>query len=94
MDYKAFLENKTVVSKDTGFTIKREDLNSNLFEYQKDIVVWSLKKGKSAIFADCGLGKSLMQLEWSNKVHERTNGPILILAPLAVTLILLSSSNF
>lgn len=85
MDYKAFLENKTVVSKDTGFTIKREDLNSNLFEYQKDIVVWSLKKGKSAIFADCGLGKSLMQLEWSNKVHEKTNGPILILAPLAVT---------
>ena len=46
MDYKAFLENKTVVSKDTGFTIKREDLNSNLFEYQKAIVVWSLKKGK------------------------------------------------
>lgn len=85
MDYKSFLEKKTIVSKDTGFTVNRKDLNNNLFEYQKDIVIWALKKGKSAIFADCGLGKSLMQLEWAEKVHEETNGSILILAPLAVT---------
>lgn len=85
MDYKSFLEKKTIVSKDTGFTVNRKDLNDNLFEYQKDIVIWSLKKGKAAIFADCGLGKSLMQLEWAKKVHKETNGPILILAPLAVT---------
>ena len=85
MDYKSFLEKKTIVSKDTGFTVNRKNLNNNLFEYQKDIVIWALKKGKSAIFADCGLGKSLMQLEWAEKVHEETNGSILILAPLAVT---------
>ena len=85
MDYKSFLEKKTIVSKDTGFTVNRKDLNNNLFEYQKDIVIWALKKGKSAIFADCGLGKSLMQLEWAEKVHEETNRSILILAPLAVT---------
>ena len=85
MDYKSFLEKKTIVSKDTGFAVNRKDLNNNLFEYQKDIVIWALKKGKSAIFADCGLGKSLMQLEWAEKVHEETNGSILILAPLAVT---------
>lgn len=85
MNYKNFLEKKTIVSKDTGFTVNRKDLNNNLFEYQKDIVIWALKKGKSAIFADCGLGKSLMQLEWAEKVHEETNGSILILAPLAVT---------
>lgn len=85
MNYKNFLEKKTIVSKDTGFTVNRKDLNNNLFEYQKDIVIWALKKGKSAIFADCGLGKSLMQLEWAEKVHEKTNGSILILAPLAVT---------
>lgn len=78
MDYKSFLEKKTIVSKDTGFTVNRKDLNNNLFEYQKDIVIWALKKGKSAIFADCGLGKSLMQLEWAEKVHEETNGSILI----------------
>lgn len=85
MNYKNFLEKKTIVSKNTGFTVNRKDLNNNLFEYQKDIVIWALKKGKSAIFADCGLGKSLMQLEWAEKVHEETNGSILILAPLAVT---------
>ena len=85
MNYKNFLEKKTIVSKDTGFTVNRKDLNNNLFEYQKDIVTWALKKGKAAIFADCGLGKSLMQLEWAEKVHEETNGSILILAPLAVT---------
>lgn len=83
--YIDFLKEKTTISEDSGFEVERNKLNSNLFDYQKDIVIWSLKKGKSAIFADCGLGKSLMQLEWSNQVHNYTGGSILILAPLAVT---------
>ena len=83
--YEEFLRNKTITTIDSGFKVDRSNLNRNLFEYQKDIVTWALKKGKAAIFADCGLGKSLMQLEWAEKVHEETNGPILILAPLAVT---------
>lgn len=85
MKYEEFLKKKTTISVDSGFEIDRNKLNINLFDYQKDIINWSLKKGKSAIFADCGLGKSLMQLEWANQVCQYTEGKILILAPLAVT---------
>lgn len=85
MNYDEFLSNKTVVSEDTGFEVKRDLLNENLYDFQKDIVLWALKKGKAAIFADCGLGKSLMQLEWAKQVCEYTDGNVLILAPLAVT---------
>nr|DAX95414.1 MAG TPA: Helicase of the snf2 rad54 family [Caudoviricetes sp.] len=55
-----------------------------MFEFQKDIVRWALKKGRAAIFAECGLGKTLMQLEWANQIQKHTDGKILILAPLAV----------
>lgn len=85
MNYEEFLIKKTLTVQNSGFNVDRNDLNKKLFEYQKDIVIWALQKGKAAIFADCGLGKSLMQLEWAFKVHKETNEPILILAPLAVT---------
>jgi len=55
-----------------------------MFPFQKFIVKRALKAGKYAIFADCGLGKTLMQLEWANQVNKHTNKPVLILAPLAV----------
>lgn len=55
-----------------------------LYEFQKDIVRWALKKGKACIFADCGLGKTPMQLSWAYHVYKHTGGKILILAPLAV----------
>lgn len=55
-----------------------------LYEFQKDIVRWALKKGKACIFADCGLGKTPIQLSWAYQVHRHTGGKILILAPLAV----------
>jgi DNA modification methylase len=55
-----------------------------MFNFQKFIVKRALKAGKYAIFADCGLGKTLMQLEWANQVCKKTNGKVLILAPLAV----------
>ena len=70
---------------ESGFDIDKKQLNNSLFEYQKDIVRWSLKKGRSAIFADCGLGKTLMQLEFAQQVINRVGGSVLILAPLAVT---------
>ena len=54
--YEEFLRNKTITTIDSGFEVDRSNLNRNLFEYQKDIVTWALKKGKAAIFADCGLG--------------------------------------
>ena len=56
-----------------------------LFPFQRDLVKWSLKKGRSAIFGDCGLGKTIMELEWSQKVVDETGGNVLILAPLAVS---------
>lgn len=56
-----------------------------MFDFQKFIVHRALKAGKYAIFADCGLGKTLMQLEWANQVNKHTGKPVLILAPLAVS---------
>lgn len=67
-----------------GFDIDKSELNPMLYEFQKDIVRWALKKGKACIFADCGLGKTPMQLSWAYQVHKHTGGKILILAPLAV----------
>lgn len=85
MNYEDFLQNKAFVIESTGIKTEIEDLNPNLFDFQKDIVRWALAKGKSAIFADCGLGKTLMQLEWAEKVRINTKGNVLIVAPLAVT---------
>jgi DNA modification methylase len=83
--YLEFLSKKQKQITESGFDISQDELNSNMFDFQKFIVQRALKKGKYAIFADCGLGKTLMQLEWANKVSERTDKPVLILAPLAVS---------
>lgn len=85
MDYQEFLKSKEIKFQSTGFTVDRESLNKNMFEYQKDILIWSLKKGKAALFEDCGLGKSIQQLEWANQIYLHTGGNVLILAPLAVS---------
>ena len=84
MNYEEFLSNKRFVLESSGFDIDISELNPKLFQYEKDVVRWALKKGKACIFSDCGTGKTAMQLEWAQKVHEHTNGMILILAPLAV----------
>jgi hypothetical protein len=83
-DYIKFLESKKKNITNSGFDIKQSELNSKMFDFQKFIVQRALKAGKYAIFADCGLGKTLMQLEWANQVCKNTNKPVLILAPLAV----------
>lgn len=84
MNYEEFIKSKTIEFKNYGFDIDKENLNPMLFDFQKDIVRWALKKGRAAIFADCGLGKTPMQLEWANQIYKREGGKILILAPLAV----------
>lgn len=84
MNYEEFLNNKRFVLESSGFDIDVSVLNPKLFQYEKDVVRWALKKGKACIFSDCGTGKTAMQLEWAQKVHKHTNGMILILAPLAV----------
>lgn len=84
MDYKEFLEKKQKTHIESGFDIDKSRLNTNLFDFQKFIVHRALKAGKYAIFADCGLGKTLMQLEWAFQVAQHTNRRVLILTPLAV----------
>lgn len=60
------------------------DLPDGLFDFQECIVRWALGRGRAAIFADTGLGKSRMQLSWAHAVHAATGHDVLILAPLAV----------
>lgn len=83
MTYEQFLEAKQKNIITSGFDA--DVLSDHLFEFQDFIVKRALKAGKYAIFADCGLGKTLMQLEWAKRVTEQTNNRVLILAPLAVT---------
>ena len=66
MEYDDFIVGKRNIAKDHGHEAKIE--NDGLFDFQKHIVEWSLKKGRSAIFADTGLGKTRMQLAWAFEV--------------------------
>ena len=83
-DYHEFLKKKQKTHTLSGFYVDDDKLNNSMFDFQKFIVKRALKAGKYAIFADCGLGKTLMQLEWAKHVSMHTNKPVLILAPLAV----------
>jgi DNA modification methylase len=84
MEYNKFLETKRKTFLESGFEINENQLNKNLFDFQKFTVKTALSNGRFAIFADCGLGKTLMQLSWSESVFNHTNKKVLILAPLAV----------
>jgi superfamily II DNA or RNA helicase len=84
MEYKEFLEQKKKTFIESGFDINENNLNSNLFDFQKFAVKTALQKGRFALFFDCGLGKTLMQLSWSEAVFNQTNKKVLVLAPLAV----------
>lgn len=59
-------------------------LPPELFDFQQSLVTWAIRKGRAAIFADCGLGKTAMQLTWAENVARHSGKPVLILAPLAV----------
>jgi hypothetical protein len=80
MSYADFLAAKAIRDPLTGLDII-PPLNPALFDFQLDIVAWALKRGRAAIFADCGMGKTPMQLEWARHI----SGRVLILAPLAVS---------
>ena len=82
-DYATFLAKKSQVGDQSGF--KPVWLPDFLFDFQRSLVEWSIRKGRAAIFADCGLGKTPMMLVWAENVVRKTNGNVLILAPLAVS---------
>ena len=81
--YAEFLERKSQLDSGDGFApLWMPDF---LFDFQRHLVEWSLRKGRAAIFADCGLGKTPMQLVWAENVARKTGGRVLILTPLAVS---------
>lgn len=82
MNYYEFLKSKEERAADAGF--EAEKLNPHLFDYERDVVLWALRKGKAALFEDCGLGKTIQQLAWAEKVAEHTGKSVLIVAPLSV----------
>lgn len=82
--YADFLDKRRTIDHGDGFTVDESDINPQLFDFQKAIVAWACAKGRAAIFADCGLGKTPMQLEWARIMAERSSGRVLILTPLAV----------
>lgn len=81
--YTDFLAAKAVVDPMTGLT-DLPDLPACMFPHQRDIVAWALRRGRAALFAGTGLGKSLMELAWAQAVCNATDGMVLLLAPLAV----------
>ena len=84
MIYQGFLDAKRISVKPAGFNPTRP-INEKLFDFQRDIVNWAIRKGKAAIFADCGLGKTAQELEFSAHVVEHTGRPVINFAPLAVS---------
>ena len=83
MDYGAFVASKLAASPSTGIEIDSLP-ELGLFPHQSDLTLWALRRGRAAIFADTGLGKSRMQVEWANVVCQRQGVDAIILAPLAV----------
>lgn len=81
-DYLDFLATKAMTARSVGFKAQPADF---LYDFQAFMVEWALKRGRAAVFADCGLGKTFIQLDWAQKVAAKTKKPVLILAPLAVS---------
>lgn len=82
--YQEFLESKRVLAQTSGFSINPTEIHPILFDFQRAIVQWACRKGRCAVFADTGLGKTFIQVEWARLVSEQTQRPVLIVAPLSV----------
>lgn len=80
--YDQFITEKTKRSESFGFDPL--SITAPLFDWQRHVVEWAVKKGRAALFEDCGLGKTAQQLEWASQVCRKTGGSVLILTPLAV----------
>lgn len=83
-DYYDFLARKHAMVNQTGFNVSHDKINPKLYGFQNASVRWALLNGRSALFQECGLGKTAQEAEWARLVVEHTNGRVLILAPLAV----------
>lgn len=92
MDYNKFIQSKVKLAPKRGFKIPYSHLNSNLFDYQREIVERACEHGAYALFMDTGLGKSITQMNYADAVLKHTNKPVLMLAPLAVVYQMLKES--
>lgn len=82
IEYGSFLKSKTSEGSEHGF--EPTFMPDSLKPFQKSMVEWSVRKGRAAMFEDCGMGKTFQSLVWAQNVAEHTNKPVLILTPLAV----------
>ena len=85
MNYQEFLDRKRFVVESVGFKTEMSDLNPMLFDWQKEVCRWAIAKGRAALFLDIGLGKTAIQLEWTEQILKQIGGNALIVAPLAVS---------
>ena len=86
-NYDTFLATKVHVDQPSG--IEASNISSALYPFESDIVTWAVRRGRAAIFADCGLGKTIMQIEWARQLGQRT----LFVAPLGVTAQTIDEAN-
>jgi DNA methylase/SNF2-related domain len=84
INYTTFINSKARAVQSVGFDVSPDDLHPALKDFQRIAVVTALKKGRYALFEDCGLGKTIQQLEWANQIVANTGRAVLILTPLAV----------
>lgn len=82
-EYQTFIESKRDYGANSGF--EPLWIPDFLFDFQKALTDWAIRKGRAAIFADCGMGKTPMQLVWAENVLRKTNKPVLIITPLSVS---------
>lgn len=83
-DYQDFLASKRTIAYPSGIEVPLDAIHPMLFPFQKVLVQWALRKGRAALFADTGMGKTFQQLSWADFVCCNTGKDILILAPLSV----------
>ena len=83
MKYESFIKTKRKKLQLTGFKPKGE-LNANLFDWQSVVVDWAIRRGRSALFEECGLGKTIQQLAWAEQVVKHTNKPVMLHCPVGV----------
>ena len=84
MNYLEFLKSKIDIAKDSGFEVKKEDINPILKPHQRDAVMWAIRGGRRALFESFGLGKTVQEIEFCHQIIKNKGGKALIVLPLGV----------
>ena len=84
MEYSEFIRQKSSQIIDAGFESDQRLFPSHMRDFQRAFLQWGCRRGRAALFADTGLGKTIMQLAWASQVESHTNRPVLVVAPLCV----------